>query len=119
MPRRGTLRREIRQLRRDLRSADLRSVDLRFQSVRRDTDLARGELNGRLDLLNELRGNVISREEFSVKVESIEKSLDALKDEVREQHGKGIGLDKAWGYAVGALGITFVGIDVILRATGH
>src|SRR4029077_12274692 len=55
MARRGTLRREIRQLRRDLRKADLHDVEVQFASTRREVRVARQELRVELAKLNNLR----------------------------------------------------------------
>lgn len=121
---------EIVQLRRDLRSADLRSVDLRFMAVDRSTDLATGELRGRLAILNELRGDVVSRGEFNTKVDGVQRELSAeLKalsqkidtntDRLNVSQGKSSGLDASWGYLVGALGLVLVAGDIVLRLTGH
>lgn len=130
MGKRAILRKEIRQLRRDLRASDLRSVDLRFLAVDRSTDLATAELRGRLAILNELRGDVVSRGEFTTKIGAIETlietrfgTLDKALDEVKERQtlssGGGRALDKAWGYVVGVLGLGALAVDLLLRATGH
>jgi hypothetical protein len=119
MAKRSLLRREIRELRRDLRAADLDSNNQRFKAVDRNTDLATADLKGRLDLLNELRGNVVSREEFHSEIKALETKIDLNTDALNASRGGGRALDKAWGYLVGALGVVIVGIDVILRATGH
>lgn len=130
MGKRAILRKEIRQLRRDLRAADLRSTDLRFQAVERNTDLASGELRGRLELLNELRADVVVRGEFTAKVDALESQFDTraavvdknisdLKDRINTSAGTGLGLNRAWGYLVGVLGLGALGVDLVLRATGH
>ncbi len=124
------LRREIRQLRRDLRKSDLRSTDLRFKAVDRSTDLATGELRGRLAILNELRGDVVSRGEFTTKIASLEalietkltgldKAIDEIKDSQNVSSGGSRAIDRVWGYVIGALGVLLVGGDLVLRATGH
>jgi hypothetical protein len=113
MGRRSILRKEVRTLRRDLRKADLHYTDETFRSVRRDVTTARLSLEKRLDLLNELRGNVVSREEFEAEIKGLEAKVDDTRGTRRQ------GSEALWGYLVGGLGVLVVGLDVILRATGH
>ena len=130
MGKNAILRKEIRQLRRDLRKADLHSTDLRFRAVERNTDLANRELRGRLKILNELRGDVVSRGEYTTKINSLETLLDTKVTALTERidlntqavtsaRGGGRALDRAWGYLIGALGILLVAVDAYLRASGH
>ncbi len=119
MPRRSILRKEIRQLRRDLRKSDLRSVDLRFEAVDRSTDIATGELRGRLAILNELRGDVVSRGEFSSEIKALDAKLDLVVNAQNAQSGGGKALDKLGSYLVAGVGLALVAGDAILRATGH
>jgi hypothetical protein len=120
VPNRSILRKEIRQLRRDLRKADLHSVTVQFKASRREVLVARSELQQELLKLNNLRSEVSTDRALFVTGEKHDADMLRVLDQVRTLRGsRQGGLDAAWGYLIGVGGLLIVGIDVILRATGH
>ena len=110
---------EVRQLRRDLRQSDLRLTLEMFRGVRRDVKIARSSLEKRLDLLNELRGNVITREEYQAKHDAIEAEVQTLRDRINSSAGGGRALDKLGYYILGG-GVLILGvIEAVRTASGH
>lgn len=119
MPRRAILRKEIRQLRRDLRKADLHNVGEMFLASRREVRVARQELQQELVKLNNLRSEVSTDRSLFVTADKHEADMLRVLDQVktlRSGADRAGGLNAAWGYVLAA--VVIVG-EAILRATGH
>jgi hypothetical protein len=79
----------------------------------------------RFESVNEFRGQLadqtksfITREEFATVRESLTEKIDLLKDTSSATSGRSAGLDKAWGYLIGATGVLIALVLLVLRATG-
>jgi hypothetical protein len=91
----------------------LRTADLRAN------DIATKALDRRLDLLNELRGNVLSRDEYLAKHEALEAEISALRDRVNRSEGKGQGFSSAWAIAVAVVTIMIAIAAVVVVVVVH
>jgi hypothetical protein len=77
------LRREIRQLRRDLRKADLHNTTEMFRASRREVKVARSELKDELLKLNNLRQEVTSDRGLLVTKDTLNAELGRIEDTLR------------------------------------
>src|ERR1700681_2535864 len=116
MPGRAILRKEIRQLQRDLRKADLRLERVQFKASRREVLVARSELQQELLKLNNLRTEVSTDRSLFVTADKHDADMQRVLDQVKtlrtgaDRQG---GLNAAWGYVLAA--VVVIG-EAILRA---
>jgi hypothetical protein len=91
----------------------------RFQAQERELITAKAELDARLGLLNELRGNVLTREEYNAKHETLVAELTVLRDRMNRSEGKGSGYNAAWLIAVAIITILVAIAAVIVVVVVH
>lgn len=84
----------------DLRVADQRALEVALEANEK-----------RLDLLNELRGGVATKEQL----EALEKVVDELKDRLNTQSGKGQGLQAGWGYLIAIISFIILIANFLFR----
>lgn len=79
----------------------LHYIDTRFEERRQQVETALNSINQRLGLLNELRGNVATRDQL----ESMNQRLTDLTARIQ---GRGAGIQQSWLILVGA--VTIAGV---------
>lgn len=95
-------------------------MEVQFASTRREVRVARQELRVELAKLNNLRTEVTTDRGLFVTQAVYDADQQRLFDQIKGLRGsRQGGLDAAWGYLIGALGVALLGLDVVLRATGH
>lgn len=93
--------------------AMLRKADLRAN------DIATKTLDKRLDTLNDLRINVLTRDEYNTAHGALEDKLTALTDRFNtEVAGRRQGGVALWGYIIGAFGL-LVGVATVVILVVH
>lgn len=96
-------------------------VEQRFIAQEKAVQIANEASEKRFDAVNEFRGQLgdqvrtfLPRQEYNARHETLENRVSELTDRLNRTEGKSTGINAAWGYLVGAVGLATAVIGIIL-----